>query len=363
MNNEKASSELNTIEELVADLKAGKMILLVDDEDRENEGDLVLAADAVTPEKINFMAREARGLICLSMTTEQIDKLKLPLMVQESDNYTPNKTAFTVSIEAANGVSTGISAEDRARTIFVASRPNVQPQEIHRPGHIFPIKAQPGGVLRRAGHTEGSVDLVSLAGLNPSAVICEVMNEDGTMARLPHLKEFAKKHNIKIGSIVDLIEYRLTREKFIEEVSSQVHETPHGKITQKIFRSKLDQFEHLAFIRGEINSDNPTLVRVHVDSFARDAVESVLNKGSPWQQAVNIFLKKEPSVLLLIRGLNVNKKINIDATVDRKDYGVGAQILTQIGVGKMKLLTNRPDRKVALKGFDLEVIGTESLNS
>lgn len=354
-------STLNTIDELVADLKLGKMVLLVDDEDRENEGDLVLAADAVTSEKINFMAREARGLICLSMTADQINRLQLPLMVQESDNFTPNKTAFTVSIEAAQGVSTGISAEDRARTIFVASRPNAQPQEIHRPGHIFPIKAQPGGVLRRAGHTEGSIDLVSLAGMNPSAVICEVMNEDGTMARLPQLKEFAIKHGIKIGSIVDLIEYRLTREKFIDEVSSEVHETQHGPITKKIFLNKLDQFEHLVFTRGEITADKPTLVRVHVESFPRDAVDSVLGSGSPWQQAVDIFFKQEPSVLLLLRGFAATKKMNIEATVDRKDYGVGAQILSQLGVGKIKLLTNRPDRKVALKGFDLEIIDTVSL--
>jgi len=241
------------ITELIEDIRLGKMVILVDDEDRENEGDLVLAADHVTPEAVNFMAREARGLICLPMSSQQIDRLQIPQMVRDDLNYSSNKTAFTVSIEAAQGVTTGISAADRAHTIRVASNPNVSSLDIHMPGHIFPIRAQQGGVLKRAGHTEGSVDLATLAGLNPAAVICEVINDDGTMARVTDLKVFAKKHNLKIGTIVDLIQYRLSTESLVEEVGFIELPPQFGAdLKARIFKTNVDKTDHCGIQKGEI---------------------------------------------------------------------------------------------------------------
>lgn len=361
----------NTIEELIEDIRQGKMILLVDDEDRENEGDLVLAADHVTAQAINFMAVEARGLVCLTMSAQQVDRLMLPQMVRDDMNFSSNKTAFTVSIEAATGVSTGISAADRAHTIRVASNPLAKASDVHMPGHIFPIRAQQGGVLKRAGHTEGSVDLARLAGLNPAAVICEVMNLDGSMARVTDLKEFAKKHKIKIGTIVDLIEYRLAHETLVEEISSlQLPDTFGTNFKARIFRSRVDNTEHLVLQKGELTKDQPALVRVHVDNFTRDMFAGLLTGCSSLLESLKIIEKEGSGALVLLRGNNrpqgLAAELNLlsqaeDASkpaagMDERDYGIGAQILREIGVSKIRLLTNKPEKKVGLKAFNLEIV-------
>jgi 3,4-dihydroxy 2-butanone 4-phosphate synthase/GTP cyclohydrolase II len=353
----------NTPEELIADLRSGKMVVLVDDEDRENEGDLVLAADHVTPEAINFMAIQARGLICLALAPEQIERLKLPMMVREDQNDSPNKTAFTVSIEASSGVSTGISAADRAHTIWVASRPDSAAKDVRSPGHVFPIKSQPGGVLKRAGHTEGSVDLARMAGLNPAAVICEVMNEDGTMARVPHLRDFALKHGLKIGTIVDLIEYRLSRDQLVEVTHSEFLPEIFGGVTVKVFRSRLDGIEHLAIVKGAITSD-PTLVRVQLDSYSRDLF-SYLGSGTPTPYKALEKIQEDGGVFVLLRGNNRPKGLAEELKVlsgdsghremDNRDYGIGAQILRSLGVQRLRLLSNKKDRRVGLKAFGLEI--------
>lgn len=354
-------------EELIEDIRQGKMVVLIDDEDRENEGDLVLAADHVTPQAINFMAMEARGLICLALSSQQVEKLNLPLMVRDDLNYSPNKTAFTVSIEAASGVTTGISAADRAHTIRVAAHPQAQPEDVHTPGHIFPIRAQQGGVLKRAGHTEGSVDLAKLAGLHAAAVICEVMNPDGTMARVGDLKKFAQKHNLKIGTIVDLIQYRLQHETLIEEVTSFDLPSIYGNAFKaRIFRSKIDQTEHLILQKGEINEKEPTLVRVHVDHFVRDLFMGMRFENTGLLQSIQAIEKAGAGVLILLRGNNrptisaeLKSMFTSEAAkplMDERDYGIGAQILRQLGVHRLKLLTNKPERKIGLKAFDLEIV-------
>ncbi len=364
----------NSIEELIEDLKNGKMVVLVDDEDRENEGDLVLAADHVTPKAINFMAVEARGLICLAMTSQQVEKLQLPLMVRDDMNLSPNKTAFTVSIEASHGVTTGISAADRAHTIRVASNPIAKPADIHTPGHIFPIRAQHGGVLKRAGHTEGSVDLAKLAGLNPAAVICEVMNDDGTMARVPDLKRFAQKHGLKIGTIVDLIQYRLQHETLIEEVFNSPMPAEYGDYKVRVFKSKLDAAEHIVLQKGEISKDKPTLVRVQVDNYVKDLL-SFMNYGSNSMEASLKAIEEEgDGVVILLRGFN-RAHISADLKsvtqpeesarafiMDDKDYGIGAQILRTLGLHKIRLLSNRPEKRTAIKAFDLEIVEIVNLD-
>ncbi len=267
---------MNTIPELIEEIKAGRMIILVDDEDRENEGDLILAADHVTPEMINFMSREARGLICLSLAPEQIQRLGLPLMVRDDLNFSPNRTAFTVSIEAAHGVTTGISAADRSHTIRVASRPDAKPADISMPGHVFPIRAQPGGVLKRAGHTEASVDMARLAGLNSSAVICEIMNSDGTMARMPDLQKFAKAHGIKMGTIVDLIRYRVQNESLVTEVANASLPSALGSGFQiRVFKNILDESEHVVLQKGKPEAGQATLVRVHSECMTGDIFGSL----------------------------------------------------------------------------------------
>ena len=373
----KTPSKFHSAEELIEDVRAGRMVLLVDDEDRENEGDLVLAADHVTAEHINFMAKEARGLICLALSAAQVEKLQLPLMVREEGNLTPNKTAFTVSIEAAFGVTTGISAADRAHTVRVASRPEATPQHVHMPGHIFPIRAQNGGVLKRAGHTEGSVDLAKLAGLNPAAVICEVMKDDGTMARVPDLIEFAHKHKIKVGTIVDLIEYRLQREILVEEVLDPVLTRDIGGLKLRIFRSRLDGVEHLVFQKGTLTDDSNEvpLVRMHVDSFPKEILSLALAQGSAgagvhFQSLAQLALEKiqgsESGLFVFLRsaqradGMLAEVKSLLDGhgsvEMDSRNYGIGAQILKLLGVKKMKLLTNKPDKKVGLKAFGLEIV-------
>ena len=360
----------NTIEELIEDISNGKMVLLIDDEDRENEGDLVLAADHVTPALINFMAVEARGLICLALASQQIDKLNLPQMVRDDQNFSPNKTAFTVSIEASFGVTTGISAADRAHTIRVASNPAAKPSDIHMPGHIFPIRAQAGGVLKRAGHTEGSVDLAILAGLNPAAVICEVMNADGTMARVTDLKKFAHQHKIKIGTIVDLIEYRLSREILVEEMMNVELPERFRGFRARVFRSKLDGVEHLVLQKGDIRSEESTLVRVQVEATTKDLFSQILTGESSMHLALEKIEKEGSGVLLVLRG---NQSASLVAEIkslygenpapemDNRDYGIGAQILRALGAHKIRLMSNKIEKRVGLKAFDLAIVEFVSL--
>lgn len=363
----------NSPEELIEDIRLGKMVILVDDEDRENEGDLVLAADHVSAEAINFMAKEARGLICLSLSATQIERLQLPLMVRDDVNLSPNKTAFTVSIEASSGVTTGISAADRAHTIKVASRPTAKAADIHMPGHIFPIRAQEGGVLRRAGHTEGSVDLAKLAGLNPAAVICEVMKEDGTMARVHDLIEFATKFKIRIGTIVDLIEYRLSRDNLVEELMDVQLPVELQGFRARVFRSKIDGVEHLVLQKGEVKSDEPILVRMNIDSYSKDLFAFLRHGQTSAQKALQKIAKAKNGLFVLLRGMNraqglsneiralIGDQANIE--MDSRDYGIGAQILRSVGAKKIRLLSNRQDRLVGLKAFDIEIVDVVAFNN
>lgn len=370
--------EFNTIPEILDDVRVGKVVILVDDEDRENEGDLILATDHVNAQAVNFMISEARGLVCLCMTPQQMDRLQLPLMVRDEYNYAPNKTAFTVSIEAAEGISTGISAADRAHTCKVAANPHAKPSDVHMPGHIFPIRAQQGGVLKRAGHTEASVDLARLAGLNPAAVICEVMNPDGSMARVPDLKEFAKKHNIKIGTIVDLIAYRLANETLVEELTSISLPASFGEnYKARVFRSTVDGLEHLVIQKGEIKKDHPTLVRVHVDNFTRDFMSALQRGASSVVESLKMIDQEESGAFVLLRGNNRTHGLAQELQVligmedlrpttplmDERDYGIGAQILREIGANKIRLLTNKPEKKVGLKAFDLEIVEIVSIEN
>jgi 3,4-dihydroxy 2-butanone 4-phosphate synthase/GTP cyclohydrolase II len=373
-------TKFNTIPELIEDIRQGKIVILVDDEDRENEGDLVLAADYVTPELINFMVVEARGLVCLSLTTAQVERLHLPLMVGEESNHSPNKTAFTVSIEASQGVSTGISAADRAHTIRIASNPSAKPSDVHRPGHIFPIRAQNGGVLKRAGHTEGSVDLARLAGLNSAAVICEVMNNDGTMARVPDLIAFAEKHKLKIGTIVDLIQYRLSHESLVEEVYQMPLPDSFGQDYQlKVFKSAVDHVEHLVLQKGQLDPEDVTFVRVHNENIAKDFFSILQSGSSSLLQALAVLKEEKSGVILLLRSNRSVSLLNeiqawaevldnaqrgeskIQFKMDERDYGIGAQILRSLGLKKIKLMTNKPEKRIGLKAFGIEII--ESVSS
>lgn len=357
---------MNSVPELLEDIRQGKMVILVDDEDRENEGDLILAAEHVTAQAINFMAVEARGLICLALSAEQIDRLKLPLMVRDDVNHSPNRTAFTLSIEAAEGVSTGISAADRAHTTRVAANPNARAEDIITPGHVFPIRAQKGGVLRRAGHTEASVDLARLAGLNPGAVICEIMNADGTMARTEDLRRFAEKHNLKIGTIESLIEFRVTNDSFIERVETKAFQSRwFDNVNVHVFKNTLDDREHLAFVKGEINENEPVLVRVHVENILSD----VFGGPEAWSSdALHASFKalneEKAAVLLYLRPENKTSQVlNLSGQksgMDDRDYGIGAQILRSLGVRRLRLLTHSKTKRVGLKGYGLEIV--EELN-
>ena len=369
---------MNTIAEIIDDIRNGKMVILVDDEDRENEGDLIVATDFVTPDIINFMAKEARGLICLALPAEQIDRLSIPLMVQDDRNFSPNKTAFTVSIEASSGVSTGISTADRAHTIRVAANPQSTSKDITMPGHIFPIKAQEGGVLKRAGHTEASVDLSILAGLTPGAAICEIMNLDGTMARTTELMEFAKKFSIKIGTIEDLIKYRLENESYVEEIAKAHFPTTLGEgFKVRIFQDKLDGREHLVLTKGEVDPEKPILVRVHTECVMGDVFESLRTQSREYIKqsmeriseegcGVLVYLRMEDMGQRLLRRVKAYERVDQgDPTndshraafhSDKKDYGVGAQILRKLGVRKMRLMANNVAKLAGLKGYGLEVV-------
>ncbi|MFD2365952.1 bifunctional 3,4-dihydroxy-2-butanone-4-phosphate synthase/GTP cyclohydrolase II [Pseudoduganella sp. GCM10020061] len=361
---------ISTTQEIVEELRAGRMVILVDEEDRENEGDLVLAADFVTPEAINFMIKHARGLVCLTLTEERVDQLNLGMMT--SRNGTSFGTNFTVSIEAAEGVTTGISAADRARTIQVAVARGATPNDIVQPGHIFPLKAQPGGVLMRAGHTEAGCDLTAMAGLTPASVICEIMKDDGTMARLPDLLEFAKEHKLKIGTIADLIHYRSQTESLVERVAERELRTQAGAFRMIAYRDKPSGSAHLALVHGEIRADAETLVRVHQPVSVLDLLESQATTHS-WsvQAAMEAVQKSERGVIVLLNCGETADQLFAQfdaldkpaarptgraASMDLRSYGIGAQVLRDLGVGKMKLMAN-PRKMPSMTGFDLEVTG------
>jgi 3,4-dihydroxy 2-butanone 4-phosphate synthase/GTP cyclohydrolase II len=357
-------TDITPIQKIIAEIRAGNMVVLVDEEDRENEGDLVFAADFVTPEAINFMIRHARGLVCLTLTEERCRQLGLSHMARE--NKSPLGTNFTVSIEAAHGVTTGISASDRATTIKAAVKPDATPADIVQPGHIFPIMARPGGVLVRAGHTEAGCDLAHMAGLTPAAVICEIIKEDGEMARLPDLIEFAKQHNLKIGTIADLIEYRSQNEKLVERIARRKVQTAYGELDLVTYRDKTTQRIHLALVKGDIRPDAETIVRVHeplsVMDFLEQAhypnstsVHEALSKISRSPAGVLVFMHHgETSADLLSRA--VPEQDNHASRWDPRSYGIGAQILRDLNVGKMCLIAT-PRKLPSMTGFGLEVVG------
>ncbi len=363
---------ISSTAEIVAELRAGRMVILVDEEDRENEGDLVLAADFVTPEAINFMAKYARGLVCLTLTEERCNFLGLPMMTTR--NGTSYGTNFTVSIEAAEGVTTGISAADRARTIQVAIAKDSVPGDIVQPGHIFPVKAQRGGVLMRAGHTEAGCDLAEMAGLTPASVICEIMKDDGTMARLPDLLEFAQLHGLKIGSIADLIQFRNHNESLVERVGERIIHTVHGDFNMIAYRDKPSGSAHLALVHGTISPESETLVRVHQPVSILDLLETQSRQHS-WNlaSAMQAIHEAESGVCVLLNCEGSAERMfgqlaSIDlpfdqrpraAKMDLRTYGVGAQILRDVGVVKMKLLA-KPRKMPSMHGFGLEVVGYQA---
>ena len=354
---------LSPTTEIIDELRAGRMVVLVDEEDRENEGDLVMGAEFATPEAINFMAKHGRGLICLTLTDERCQQLGLKQMV--ADNQTPYSTAFTVSIEAAQGVTTGISAADRAVTIQAAVKRDAKASDIIQPGHIFPLRAQPGGVLVRAGHTEAGCDLAALAGLVPAAVICEILKDDGTMARLPDLVIFAQQHNLKIGTIADLIHYRNQTETLVERAADRLVQTIYGPFRLVAYRDKITREMHLALTRGEIAPDKETLVRVHEPISVMDFID-VIGGGHSWpiMSALEMIAAAESGVLVLLRREETADALlhrladttPVSHKFDLRDYGIGAQILRDLGVGKMKLLSS-PRKMPAMDGFGLEVTG------
>jgi 3,4-dihydroxy 2-butanone 4-phosphate synthase/GTP cyclohydrolase II len=368
---------IGKIEEALEDIRQGKMVVLVDDEDRENEGDLTMAAEKVTPEAINFMAKFGRGLICLSLTEERINELRLPMMV--SENTSRFQTAFTISIDASKGVTTGISAADRACTILTVIDDRTQPEDLVSPGHVFPLRARQGGVLVRTGQTEGSVDLARLAGLKPAGVICEVMNDDGTMARLPDLQIFAKKHGLKIVAIADLIKYRLSKESLVRRIATARLPTKYGGMFTAIaYENDVDPYHHIALLKGEIKPDDKVLVRMHSQCLTGDvfgskrcdceeqlhtAMAMVEQEG----RGVIVYMRQEGRGIGLVNKLKAyclqdSGKDTVEANealgfkADMRDYGIGAQILVDLGLHKIRLMTNNPRKIIGLEGYGIEVV-------
>ena len=367
-----------SVEQAVAELRQGRFIIIVDDEDRENEGDLMIAAETVTPEAVNFMATHGRGLICLSMTGERLDALQIPLMVPHPTNTSQYGTAFCVSIEALDNVSTGISASDRAQTVRTAIAPDTRPGDLARPGHIFPLRARDGGVLVRAGQTEASVDLARIAGFDPSAVICEIMNPDGTMARTPELARFADDHGLKIVTVADVIQYRLRTEKFVRQVAATTLPTRHGEFEMIAFESTVDRETHVALVRGDVRNGENVLVRVHSHCLTGDVFGSLRCRCQQQvDRALAMLAAEGRGVLLYLhqtgrgfsvsessglgeldyhgqRGVDVNETIGLNG--EQREYGIGIQILGALDIHSMRIITNHPRKLVALRGYGLRVV-------
>jgi len=366
-----AASAFSRIEDIIEDIRNGRMVIMVDDENRENEGDLLMAAERVRPEDINYMARYGRGLICLTMTRDRCAQLRLPLMVAETDKR--HATNFTISIEAAEGITTGISAHDRARTVQVAVAPDARPEHLCQPGHIFPVMAQPGGVLTRAGHTEAGCDLARLAGLEPAAAIVEILNEDGSMARRPDLERFSREHGIRIGTIADLIAYRLRKEQNVERIAEQTVQTAHGEFTLYCYDDHVNQTVHVALAKGDVANAEEPLVRVHIQDTLGDALRIRSRAlGWPLDNAIERISREEAGVIVVLREQEKSRDLmeTVEALSRNRDelerrragdsvlrtYGVGAQILRDLGVHKMRVLS-APKHLYGISGFDLEVTG------
>ena len=365
----------STIEEALLDIQDGKKVIIVDDEDRENEGDLMVAAEKITPEVVNFMATHGRGLICLAMTGQRLDDLNIPLMVSDTANTSPHGTAFCVSIEARRGVSTGISVYDRAQTILTAIDAKTKPSDLSRPGHIFPLRARDGGVLVRAGQTEASVDLARIAGLFPAGVICEIMKEDGTMARVPDLVEFAERHDVKIITVADLIRYRLRTESFVRKVGERILSTQHGDFRIIGFQSILGNETHYALVKGDISDGEDVLVRVHTQCIVGDVFGSVTcHCHQQMDRAMEIIASEGRGVLLYLSQMSKSGQTNLPSEIEthgrkgvdanetiafrgeQREYGIGAQILASLNIHSMRILSNHPRKLIALKAYGLQIL-------